>query len=136
MLDRDLLVDIRRENLRSIAKDLGGPAKLAEKTGKSEGQISHLIGVNAHKPVGEKLAREFEKACQKPDGWLDRVHNVNDTMLREVSKAVDEIAKSEKLKLTSERRDELISLCYLLVAQHDGDKSLLRKVVKLSRKDR
>lgn len=132
MLDHDLLTEIRRENLRSLATELGGPTELANKANKSEGQISHLIGKNAFKPVGEKLAREFESLCGKPLGWMDKVHGVNEKLLKEVMKQVDTILKEKKKKLDDDKRGELVSLCYTLVAQHSADKGIVRKLILMS----
>ena len=30
--------------------------------------------VKAKRPIGDKLARQFEHRCEKPNGWLDEVH--------------------------------------------------------------
>jgi SOS-response transcriptional repressor LexA len=62
---------VRRENLRALAKAVGGITALANRLGKSQGQISHLIGLNPTKNIGDKLAAEIEQAFNKPPGWLD-----------------------------------------------------------------
>lgn len=61
----------RRENLRLLAQAVGGITSLANRLNKSQGQISHLIGLNPTKNIGDKLAAEIEQAFNKPPGWLD-----------------------------------------------------------------
>src|SRR6185312_9552035 len=63
--------EIRRRNLRALARLVGGVTHLAERLGKSQSQISHLIGTNPVKNIGDKLAAEVERAFEKPNGWLD-----------------------------------------------------------------
>lgn len=66
--------DIRRENLRALAKSIGGITQLAKKLKKSQSQISHLIGQNPIKNVGDRLASQIENEFNKPHGWLDHEH--------------------------------------------------------------
>ncbi len=66
--------DIRRENLRSLARSIGGITAIAKKLGKSQSQISHLIGTRPIKNIGDRLASEIEKAFDKTHGWLDKEH--------------------------------------------------------------
>lgn len=40
------VTQIRRENLRELAKSVGGISKLAVKLHKSQSQISHIIGIS------------------------------------------------------------------------------------------
>jgi hypothetical protein len=69
--------EIRRIRLRELAAELGGQAELSKKTGKSQGQISGLINGVKDSKTGKKrgmhndTAREIEKSCGKPVGWLD-----------------------------------------------------------------
>ncbi len=67
--------DIRRKNLRAIARSVGGVTQLAERLGKSQSQISHLIGTNPVKNIGDRFAAEVEKVFTKPHGWLDHEHH-------------------------------------------------------------
>lgn len=66
--------DIRRENLRSLARSIGGITAIAKKLGKSQSQISHLIGTRPIKNIGDRLAAEIENAFDKGHGWLDKEH--------------------------------------------------------------
>lgn len=66
--------EIRRMNLRALARAVGGVTQLAERLGKSQSQISHLIGTNPVKNIGDKLAAEVERVFEKSNGWLDHEH--------------------------------------------------------------
>lgn len=65
---------IRRENMRALAKSVGGISKLANRLDKSQSQISHLIGTSPIKNIGDKIASQVEVVFEKPAGWLDREH--------------------------------------------------------------
>lgn len=65
---------IRRENLRALAKLAGGITRLADRLNKTQSQVSHLIGSNPVKNIGDKIAAQAEREFKKPVGWLDREH--------------------------------------------------------------
>lgn len=67
--------DIRRENLRILAKSVGGISRLADRLSKNQSQISHLIGNNPIKNIGDRVAAQIEIAFKKPAGWLDQDQN-------------------------------------------------------------
>ena len=80
---------IRRENLRALATDLGSITALAEFLGKSQSQMSRLIGRHPIKNIGDKLAAEIENAFNKPSGWLDWRHaGIQDTLVQERMRAI------------------------------------------------
>lgn len=66
--------DIRRNNLRKLARLVGGITDLSEYLDRSQSQISHLIGNSPIKNIGDRLASHIEKVFNKPHGWLDREH--------------------------------------------------------------
>ena len=69
------LKSIRRENLRTLAKSIGGISRLADRLNKNQSQVSHLIGRNPIKNIGDKIAAEAEAAFKKSPGWLDHKHH-------------------------------------------------------------
>jgi SOS-response transcriptional repressor LexA len=66
--------DIRRKNLRKLARSVGGITDLSEHLDRSQSQISHLIGNSPIKNIGDRLASHIEKVFNKPHGWLDHEH--------------------------------------------------------------
>jgi len=67
--------EIRRKNLRALARAIGGVTQLAKHLGKTQSQISHLIGTNPVKNIGDRFASHVEKVFNKPTGWLDQEHH-------------------------------------------------------------
>jgi SOS-response transcriptional repressor LexA len=65
---------IRRENMRALAKSVGGINQLALRLNKAQSQMSHLIGISPTKNIGDRIAAQVEAAFAKPIGWLDREH--------------------------------------------------------------
>lgn len=66
--------EIRRQNLRFLSRTVGGVTHLAERLSRSQSQISHLIGSNPVKNIGDKLAGDVERVFDKPSGWMDHEH--------------------------------------------------------------
>lgn len=132
MLDHELLIEIRRDNLRQLASEFGGVMKLSDKTGKDAAMLSKMIGKNAKKPIGEQLARDIEALCGKPRGWLDKVHGLNDRLLQQIADEVDGMARDSKRQITTKQRDAIISVCYRLAATLEADRAMIRDVVKLA----
>ncbi len=73
--------DIRRDNLRIIERELGGPSGAARTIGMSPAQFTNLRDgakdSKTGKPRGmrKETARKIEERCHKPVGWLDLSHN-------------------------------------------------------------
>lgn len=71
---------IYRENLRLLVQEAGSQVKLAAKSGKSAAQISQWLNASTDPKTGKPramsrgTARELERACDKPEGWMERPH--------------------------------------------------------------
>jgi hypothetical protein len=69
---------IRRDNMRIIEKECGGPTEAAHKVGMSPAQFSNLRDGAKDSKTGKargmrkETARRIEAAAGKPMGWLDR----------------------------------------------------------------
>lgn len=132
MFDHDTLVEIRRENLRAIANEKGGITALANLIGKSQGQLSHLIGKAPSKPIGEKIAREIEQKIGLERLWLDRPHGINEKLLDLVMEELDNnIPKN--YQLTPEKRRRMIALFYALIAENGVRREKIREIIALLR---
>jgi len=65
--------DIRRENLRKLIHQHGGPTRLATALGYRNGSfLSQVAGPRPIKQISEKVAREVEAKLGLPEGYLDR----------------------------------------------------------------
>jgi SOS-response transcriptional repressor LexA len=113
---------IRRENLRALATDLGSITALAEFLGKSQSQMSRLIGRHPIKNIGDKLAAEIESAFSKPSGWLDWRHaGIQETLVQERMRAISHsqvplLASKEVTNWISLSEDELDKRHYQLIS--------------------
>jgi phage repressor protein C with HTH and peptisase S24 domain len=77
------IAHIRRDNARDLSNKCQGISAFAEKLGKSQSQISSLIGTNPTKNIGNKIAREIEAAFGLPHGWMDVLHGPSITEIEE-----------------------------------------------------
>ena len=69
--------EIRRTNLRLLAEKDGGQRELADQAHIEPSQLSHIIGVNPIRNLGEKLARKIEHNLGLSSGFLDQPFPVN-----------------------------------------------------------
>lgn len=100
--------DIRRENARQLAREVGGITAFSNKIGKSQPQASHLIGANPVKNIGPGIARQIERAFGKPHGWLDTLHSVAieaPSLQGEVLRLFEQLSPERQLLALSMLRD-------------------------------
>ena len=67
--------EIRLKNAYELQNEAGGQAQIVELTGKSQSQISQIMGKKPIKPIGKIIARELEILFSKPEGWMDIDHS-------------------------------------------------------------
>ena len=68
--------EIRRKNARTLADSVGGVVAFSDKINKLQSQVSSFIGIRPTKNIGEKVAKQIEQAFNKPNGWLDKDHDI------------------------------------------------------------
>lgn len=63
---------IRKENLRVMIEQAGGRQAFLAKVGRSDSQISQLLSNSGKaRNIGNELARDFERLCGYPEGFMD-----------------------------------------------------------------
>ena len=73
----DRLLKARRENLRRVVKQLGGPTATAKLLGHANGSfLPQLIGPNPGRDISERVARDIEEKLQLPLGSLDNAETI------------------------------------------------------------
>jgi hypothetical protein len=108
----------RRENLRALMAQWGGPTSLAKKLGHSNGSyLAQLIGPHPSREISEKVAREIESKLAMASGWLDQEHNgkpgrVDDETLGLCVRAVAAAIRDAGLKPDPETYGNLVGLAY------------------------
>jgi SOS-response transcriptional repressor LexA len=74
--------EIRLENLKRILREEcnGVQKQLAERLDKKPTYISRVIKSDSHQKrnIGDDLARTVEKTFNKPHGWMDSRHGINE----------------------------------------------------------
>lgn len=132
--------DQRRENLRALTKQWGGPTSLARKLGHSNGSyLAQLIGPHPSRDTSEKVAREIEIKLNLPVGWLDSeqgngTRQVDDSVLGECVRAVAAALRDAGVKATPDQMADLASLTYEH-AKLTGriDEAFIKRIVRLTK---
>jgi|GEM_PF-453070 len=88
--------ELRRTNLRKLAKEYGSINLLAKRLHRAPSQLSHLIGSNATKLIGDQLAHKIEHKLGLPAGWLDQAHQDNES-----NKAIEKARLADLFTITS-----------------------------------
>jgi hypothetical protein len=72
---------IRRENLVLLAEELGSMEAVAARVDSTPVYLSQIrrqmpdSRTKRPRELGTELARRLERACEKPDGWMDQDHS-------------------------------------------------------------
>ena len=108
----------RRENLRKLQVEWGGPTSLAKKLGHTNGSyLAQLIGPHPSREISEKVAREIETKLSLPSNWLDGEHSasprqVDDETLGACVGAVAAAVRDAGLKIDPKTYANLVTLAY------------------------
>jgi len=65
---------IRVQNARTLSDKVGNRAEFARLLGMSDSYMWQILGDKQVRNIGNSIARRMEKACDKPEGWLDTEH--------------------------------------------------------------
>lgn len=128
--------EIRRENLRLLAKEKGGQARLAEMLGMSLSYLGQIIGKNPVKGIGDAIARRVEKELELPHGWMDQAHSLStmepEIFLRAV-RLVEDAMNAERLGIPDpDKRARLYLMVYRRLQTATLDLSDVRELVRLA----
>lgn len=112
VMDRDnaSIHDIRRKNAQLLCSEFKTLALFARHIGRDEGLVSRWIGVGVKnpKPIGANVARHVEQACDRPSGWLDRVHpDTFDQAIDEIADQLDALLDKAVEKMPDNRKKTL-----------------------------
>ncbi len=133
--------ETRRENLRGLMTQWGGPTSLAKKLGHSNGSyVAQLVGPNPSREISEKVARDMEAKLGLPLGWLDQEHagngrQVDEATLSACVRAVAAAIRDAGLAPSPDVYANLVSLAY----EHTKltgrvDEPFITKLVRLTGK--
>lgn len=132
--------DQRRDNLRLLMQQWGGPTSLAKKLGHSNGSyIAQLAGPNPSREVSEKVARDMESRLGLPLGWLDQEQagnhrQLDDETLATCVRAIAAEIRDTGLKPDPDSYANLVGLAYehaRLVGR--VDETFIQRIVRLTK---
>lgn len=114
------LSDVRRDNLRRLIDDSGGPNVLAARLGYSNASyLVQMAGPNPTRPVTEKTARKFEMQLNLAPGWLDRTGQQSPPenhgsvgLVKEVVLVAGQRSESLNVRLSAVKFSEVCALLY------------------------
>lgn len=75
---------IRRQNLEMLRSEFGTVRALAALVETDANYLSQILSEKTKQSMGHELARRFEIALKKPEGWMDRIHTVPNELDRDV----------------------------------------------------
>jgi len=132
------IFEIRRDNLRRLMEQWGGPTSLAKKLKHANGSyIAQLAGPHPTRDVSERVAREIERVLQIPEGWMDKHHTgapgKPDTgLLIDAVALVRDVLDAEGVAAQRAQVEELVNLVYERATETgEVDAGYLRRLVKL-----
>lgn len=141
--DLDDVYEVRRENLRKLIAQWGGPKALGHKLGyKNASFLVQMAGPHPSREITEGTSRKIEHALDLPAAWLDHVQegsdspaHVDHTQISRVIKAVAQTADDMGVDLTPAKLGDIVSLVYDDAETHDGSvrADYVRRVVQLLR---
>lgn len=68
--------EIRRQNLSLLRDQQGSIRALADRVDTYPNYLSQILSANGRHFMGHAMARRFELAFSKPEGWMDQSHDV------------------------------------------------------------
>lgn len=133
--------DIRRKRLRELVdeRSAGNITAFADKVKKSSSQINDMLA--ARKPFGEKVARDLERRCRKPEGWLDHEHDAAATqdlpsdldyeLLRSAIIVTERAIAARRVMVTPEARAALTLGTYDILREDQDQERAGRMVARM-----
>ncbi|TDX30790.1 phage repressor protein C with HTH and peptisase S24 domain [Modicisalibacter xianhensis] len=84
------IAEIRLENARTLASQVGGTGAFAAKIDREPTQASRFMGKSPSKNIGDRMARHIEACFGKPKGWMDTEHSRNNELVLHETEIVED----------------------------------------------
>lgn len=117
---------IRRDNMRRLIQEHGGPKALAERIGIANSFVVQMAGPNPTREVSERTARKVEDTLDLPGGWMDtpaeavEIAPLNVSLVSEVIRLVGQQCEEAGVKLSPAKFADLTTLVYTTAADAGG----------------
>jgi hypothetical protein len=130
------IFELRRENLRKLISQMGGPGALSLKLGYTNGSyLGQVAGPNPRREISETTARSIETKLDLPQGWLDTRHfdaAFNEELMLECTSVVTEAIQKAGKKVTPQVVREVVGLAYdQAKVSGNIDREFVRKLTHL-----
>lgn len=110
---------VRRDKLRSLIEEWGGPKPLSKKLGyKNASFLVQMAGPNPTRDVTERTARSIEQKLELPRGWMDKDEGpstpatVDTNLVGAVIRAIGQEADDLGVKLSHSKLADVVLLVY------------------------
>ena len=134
------LLQTRRENLRRVVKQFGGPTATAKLLGHANGTfLPQLIGPNPGRDISERVARDIEDKLSLPLGSLDNEQTLefdqtSDHVLSQaMTLLLEELGPAAILKINEQK---FADLCVAVLCQYREagriTPSFIQRIVRLA----
>ena len=118
--------EIRRANLRAVAKDFGGNAALAAALDVTPAAVSQWVNGSRDSKTGKPrgmshaTCRRIEKAANKPPGWMDvgHDHSTIPPVAPTLEEALEVIGRELAAPLARDVRDDVADAMHKLVKRN------------------
>lgn len=135
--------EVRRENLRRLIEQWGGPKALGVKLGyKNASFLVQMAGPNPNREITEATSRKIEQSLDLPAAWMDQVHpestgpvQVDHTLISRVIKAVVQTADDMRVTMDPSKLGDVVSMVYDDAETNGGTvrADFVRRLVQLLR---
>jgi hypothetical protein len=131
--------DNRRENLRRLVEQWGGPSALGAKLGYSNASfIVQMAGPHPSREISERTARKIEASLDLPAAWLDaqpdkaKSPSVDTSAVAGIIRLVGQMVEETGLKLANAKFADLVALAYEDAQDHGSPRpDFIKRVVQL-----
>lgn len=122
--------DIRRNNLRLLAKRYESQRNLADAADLSYAHLNNIIGKTPVRNCGEKLARKIEEVLNLPIGWLDTVRSneISSSTLPDIP-LVEIILLEQGFAYSSQQKQNFFSPQWALENKHNTEQIVVLEML-------
>lgn len=133
----------RRENLRALLEQWGGPLPVARKLGYSNASfVVQMCSPNPTREITEKTARKIEIALGLPPNWLDEAPlahapapvPIDSGLVAQIVTVVAQTADDLGIRVSPEKLGDVVALVYADAEAHSGLRpEFVHQVLRLAR---
>ena len=133
----EFLQTIRKANLEKLVQEARNAEALSmmmEYSGSSLMSKLRKSLATGGKKIGENTARKLEGVMKKPIFWMDRIHDMESSLIELVLEKVDKYIENNSITLSDKKRRKIYSLICKLSAETGIEPDIyLPDIIELSK---